>query len=61
MGCANRRLEPGGILRGAYLPMTTGGVFVSSVCWDEQPYEQYLSAQPFFYVDPQYHLLRSYR
>ncbi|MCC8949395.1 acyl--CoA ligase [Bradyrhizobium sp. Arg62] len=30
------------------------------VCW-EQPYEKYLSAQPFFYVDPPGHLLKSYR
>jgi hypothetical protein len=38
------------------------GVFsYQSVCGNEQPYERYLSAQPFFYVDPQYHLLRSYR
>lgn len=29
--------------------------------WDYQPYKRYLSAQPFFYVDPQMHLLRSYR
>lgn len=30
-------------------------------CWDEQPYQRYLSAQPFFYVDPPLHLLKSYR
>ncbi|WP_245311684.1 class I adenylate-forming enzyme family protein [Bradyrhizobium pachyrhizi] len=30
------------------------------VCW-EQPYQKYLSAQPFFYVDPPGHLLKSYR
>ncbi|MBH5400749.1 acyl--CoA ligase [Bradyrhizobium sp. CNPSo 4010] len=30
------------------------------VCW-EQPYRRYLSAQPFFYVDPPGHLLKSYR
>ncbi|WP_456813848.1 class I adenylate-forming enzyme family protein [Bradyrhizobium sp. USDA 4529] len=29
--------------------------------WDGQPYQRYLSAQPFFYVDPQTHLLKSYR
>lgn len=29
-------------------------------CW-EQPYQRYLSAQPFFYVDPPAHLLKSYR
>ncbi|MCK1542183.1 acyl--CoA ligase [Bradyrhizobium sp. 179] len=29
-------------------------------CW-EQPYRTYLSAQPFFYVDPPAHLLKSYR
>lgn len=31
------------------------------VCGDGQPYRRYLSAQPFFYADPQEHLLRSYR
>lgn len=31
------------------------------VCWDEQRYQRYLSAQPFFYGDAQGHLLRSYR
>lgn len=29
--------------------------------WDEQPYQKYLSAQPFFYVDGPWHLLQSYR
>ncbi|MGY4362812.1 acyl-CoA synthetase (AMP-forming)/AMP-acid ligase II [Bradyrhizobium sp. i1.7.7] len=29
-------------------------------CW-ENPYQRYLSAQPFFYVDPPGHLLKSYR
>ncbi|MFB6453392.1 class I adenylate-forming enzyme family protein [Bradyrhizobium tunisiense] len=29
-------------------------------CW-EQPYQRYLSAQPFFYIDPPGHLLKSYR
>ncbi|WP_456659791.1 class I adenylate-forming enzyme family protein [Bradyrhizobium sp. JR3.5] len=29
--------------------------------WDGQPYQRYLSAQPFFYIDPQWHLLNSYR
>lgn len=32
-----------------------------AACWDEQPYQRYLSAQPFFYVDPPGHLLKSYR
>ncbi|WP_271612275.1 class I adenylate-forming enzyme family protein [Bradyrhizobium sp. CCBAU 21362] len=31
------------------------------LCWDEQPYQRYLSAKPFFYGDPQGDLLRSYR
>lgn len=31
------------------------------VCWDKEPYQRYLSAQPFFYGDTQGHLLRSYR
>lgn len=31
------------------------------VCGDGEPYQRYLSAQPFFYADPQEHLLRSYR
>ncbi|MHC1949766.1 acyl--CoA ligase [Bradyrhizobium sp. UFLA06-06] len=30
-------------------------------CSDGQPYQRYLSAQPFSYGDPQGHLLRSYR
>ncbi|MET4122027.1 acyl-CoA synthetase (AMP-forming)/AMP-acid ligase II [Bradyrhizobium sp. JR1.5] len=30
-------------------------------CGDAQPYQRYLSAQPFFYADPQEHLLKSYR
>lgn len=30
-------------------------------CWEEQRYQRYLSAQPFFYGDPQADLLRSYR
>jgi acyl-CoA synthetase (AMP-forming)/AMP-acid ligase II len=29
--------------------------------WDSAPHRRYLSAQPFFYGDPQGHLLRSYR
>lgn len=32
-----------------------------AACLDIQPYQRYLSAQPFFYGDPQQHLLRSYR
>lgn len=31
------------------------------ICWDEEPYKSYLSAQPFFYGDAQQHLMRSYR
>ena len=31
------------------------------VYWDYQPYKRYFSAQPFFYTDPQNHLLKSYR
>ncbi|MGY3582526.1 acyl-CoA synthetase (AMP-forming)/AMP-acid ligase II [Bradyrhizobium sp. USDA 4341] len=34
---------------------------VYSACWYEQPYRRYLSAQPFFYVDPPAHLLKAYR
>lgn len=30
-------------------------------CWDREPYQRYLSTQPFFYGDTQGHLLRSYR
>ncbi|SCB55966.1 crotonobetaine/carnitine-CoA ligase [Bradyrhizobium shewense] len=30
-------------------------------CGDGRPYQRYLSAQPFFYADPQEHLLKSYR
>ncbi|MET4316175.1 class I adenylate-forming enzyme family protein [Bradyrhizobium sp. RT4b] len=30
-------------------------------CWDEKQYRRFLSAQPFFYIDPQWHLLNSYR
>ncbi|MCC8939219.1 acyl--CoA ligase [Bradyrhizobium sp. Arg68] len=30
-------------------------------CWDGRPYHRFLSAQPFFYIDPQWHLLNSYR
>ncbi|WIW50217.1 class I adenylate-forming enzyme family protein (plasmid) [Bradyrhizobium sp. 62B] len=30
-------------------------------CWDGQSYRRHLSAQPFFYIDPQWHLLSSYR
>ncbi|MFK4496062.1 acyl-CoA synthetase (AMP-forming)/AMP-acid ligase II [Bradyrhizobium japonicum] len=29
--------------------------------WDGQMYQRHLSAQPFFYVDPPWHLLQSYR
>ncbi|MCP3368615.1 class I adenylate-forming enzyme family protein [Bradyrhizobium cajani] len=32
-----------------------------AVYGDGHPYRRYLSAQPFFYADPQEHLLRSYR
>ncbi|APG14903.1 acyl-CoA synthetase [Bradyrhizobium japonicum] len=32
-----------------------------AACSEVQPYQRYLSAQPFFYGDPQEHLLRSYR
>ncbi|MCK1735700.1 acyl--CoA ligase [Bradyrhizobium sp. 138] len=30
-------------------------------CWDGQLYRRHLSAQPFFYIDPQWHLLSAYR
>lgn len=51
-----------GFPKGCMLTHDYWGVFsYQHVCWDEQPYQRYLSAQPFFYVDPPLHLLKSYR
>lgn len=51
-----------GFPKGCMLTHEYWGVFsYQGVCWDEQPYQRYLSAQPFFYVDPPAHLLKSYR
>lgn len=37
-----------------------GVISYQGACW-EQPHQRYLSAQPFFYIDPPTHLLKSYR
>lgn len=51
-----------GLPKGCMLTHDYWGVTsYQGTCWDGQPYERYLSAQPFFYGDPQGHLLRSYR
>lgn len=51
-----------GLPKGCMLTHDYWGVYsYQGACWDEQPYQRYLSAQPFFYVDPPAHLLRSYR
>lgn len=49
-----------GFPKGCMLTHDYWGV-IRKACWDMQPYERYLSAQPFFYIDPQWHLLNSYR
>lgn len=51
-----------GFPKGCVLTHDYWGVMsYQGACWDAQPYRRYLSAQPFFYLDPQWHLLRSYR
>lgn len=67
-------IQPGDLLNIQYTSGTTGfpkGCMLThdywgissyqGVCGDERPYRRYLSAQPFFYGDPQAHLLKSYR
>lgn len=50
-----------GFPKGCMLTHDYWGVFsYQGTCW-EQPHQRYLSAQPFFYVDPPWHLLKSYR
>ncbi|WP_314963625.1 class I adenylate-forming enzyme family protein [Bradyrhizobium cosmicum] len=51
-----------GFPKGCMLTHDYWGVFsYQQMSWDDEPYKRYLSAQPFFYVDPPVHLLRSYR
>ncbi|MHC4048033.1 class I adenylate-forming enzyme family protein [Bradyrhizobium sp. 23AC] len=51
-----------GFPKGCMLTHDYWGVFsYQGTCWDDGPHQRYLSAQPFFYVDPPAHLLRSYR
>lgn len=51
-----------GFPKGCMLTHDYWGVYsYQGACWDEQPYQRYLSAQPFFYVDPPAHLLKSYQ
>ncbi|MGY4430756.1 acyl-CoA synthetase (AMP-forming)/AMP-acid ligase II [Bradyrhizobium sp. F1.13.1] len=51
-----------GFPKGCMLTHDYWGLFsYQQMCWDDGPYKRYLSAQPFFYVDPPVHLLRSYR
>ncbi|MET4046129.1 acyl-CoA synthetase (AMP-forming)/AMP-acid ligase II [Bradyrhizobium sp. RT6a] len=51
-----------GFPKGCMLTHDYWGLFsYQQICWDDGPYKRYLSAQPFFYVDPPVHLLRSYR
>ncbi|MCC8958649.1 acyl--CoA ligase [Bradyrhizobium sp. Pear77] len=67
------RIRPDDLLNIQYTSGTTGfpkGCMLThdywgvssyqAICW-EQRYQRYLSAQPFFYVDPPGHLLKSYR
>jgi len=50
-----------GFPKGCMLTHDHWGVFsYQATCW-EKPYQRYLSAQPFFYIDPPGHLLKSYR
>ncbi|MCK1486085.1 acyl--CoA ligase [Bradyrhizobium sp. 193] len=49
-----------GFPKGCMLTHEYWGVYsYQGGCW-EQPHQRYLSAQPFFYVDPPAHLLKSY-
>lgn len=51
-----------GFPKGCMLTHDYWSVFsYQAACWDGQLYQRYLSAQPFFYVDPQWHLLNSFR
>ncbi|MGY8632772.1 class I adenylate-forming enzyme family protein [Bradyrhizobium sp. 14AA] len=51
-----------GFPKGCMLTHEYWGVYsYQGACWDERPYQRYLSAQPFFYVDPPAHLLKAYR
>ncbi|MGY3363370.1 acyl-CoA synthetase (AMP-forming)/AMP-acid ligase II [Bradyrhizobium sp. GM2.4] len=51
-----------GFPKGCMLTHDYWGVFsYQAASWDKQPYQRYLSAQPFFYVDGPWHLLQSYR
>ncbi|WP_354107661.1 class I adenylate-forming enzyme family protein [Bradyrhizobium sp. LB14.3] len=51
-----------GFPKGCMLTHDYWAVFsCQGMCWDDGAYQRYLSAQPFFYVDPPAHLLRSYR
>ncbi|WP_275200534.1 class I adenylate-forming enzyme family protein [Bradyrhizobium sp. CSA207] len=67
-------IRPDDLLNIQYTSGTTGfpkGCMLTHDYWsvfsyqhtscDAQPYQRYLSAQPFFYVDPPLHLLKSYR
>ncbi|MCP1838680.1 acyl-CoA synthetase (AMP-forming)/AMP-acid ligase II [Bradyrhizobium sp. USDA 4524] len=50
-----------GFPKGCMLTHDYWGMYsYQGVCW-ERPYKRYLSAQPFFYVDPPAHLLKAYR
>lgn len=51
-----------GFPKGCMLTHDYWGVYsYQGACLDEQRYQRYLSAQPFFYVDPPAHLLKSYQ
>lgn len=51
-----------GFPKGCMLTHDYWGIFsYQAASWDDQPYQRYLSAQPFYYVDGPWHLLQSYR